>query len=39
MGIWRKEYAFMLLVRMKIGRPIMENSMDIPQNIKNKEAI
>lgn len=34
-----KGICFYVIGENEIGRPIMENSMDIPQNIKNKEAI
>ena len=37
--VWRQENSPMLLVGMKIGAVTMENSMGIPQKIKNRVAI
>ena len=37
--MWRKENASVLLVGMYIDAAIMKNSMEIPQNIKNRATI
>ena len=37
--MWRKGNPGALLVGMQIGAGIMENSMEIPQKIKNRTAI
>ena len=36
MRTWRKGNNFALLVGMKIGSGTMENSMEVPQKIKNR---
>ena len=37
--MWRKMKPHSLLVRMEIGAATMENSMEIPQKIKNRTII
>ena len=37
--IWRKGNTCVLLVRMYIGAPAIENSMEFPQKMKNRTII
>ena len=36
--MWRKRISFALLVGMKTGEATLENSVEVPQKIKNRGA-